>query len=296
MTERLSMTVTPSSASPQRDEPIGYLNGAFLPLGDITINPYDLGFLRGYAVFDVMPVVNGKPFVWERYYERLCRSAEAFGLRLPVSKEEYKKILDELIARNQAFEKISTRTVLSGGPSHDAFVPEPNQETFLVLAEEAHSYPARMYEEGVKVVTLRYERPLPQAKLANHAIAIRDLPRRRKAGAFEAIYVSGGQISEATQSNLFIVKDGVLSTTWDNVLWGITQGLVLELAEGLGIVTEKRGISLEECLAADEMFITASSKHIMPVIAVDEQTIGTGIPGAMTRQLMTAFENFVKEY
>lgn len=272
-----------------------YSNGVFLPLDEITLSPYDLGFLRGYAVFDVMPTENGKPFLWERHYERLVRSAAALNLRVPVGAEAYKNILDELIARH-APAKLSFRTVLSGGPSGNGFAPEEGKETFLILSEEAHACPIDIYEQGVKTITLEYERPIPQVKLANHVLAIRDLPRRREAGAFEAIYVNGGQVSEASQSNLFIVKDGRLVTTWDNVLWGITQGLTLELAEGLGISTEKRKITLEEILTSDEVFITGSSKRIVPVVQADETKIGAGAPGPVTRRLMAAFDDFAKRY
>lgn len=274
---------------------ICYFDGAFLPLGEIVLSPYDLGFLRGYAVFDVMPMENGKPFLWERHFDRLVRSAVPLGLSVPVTKEAYGSILDELIARNPG-ERLSFRTVLSGGPSFDSFVPQPGQETFLVLSEPAHTYPEETFKNGVKAITLEYERPLPQVKLANHAIAISDLPRRREAGAFEAIYVNGGEISEASQSNVFIVKDGTLATTWENVLHGITQGLVLELAETAGIVAEKRRISLAELLAADEVFVTGSSKRIVPVVRIDEMVVGAGTPGPVTRQLSQAFDDFAKAH
>lgn len=273
-----------------------YFDGKFLPFGEIALSPYDLGFLRGYAVFDVMPMENGKPFLWDRHFDRLIRSAEVLGLAVPVSKDEYQTILEELLKRNQEHGKLSFRTVLSGGPSMDSFVPQAGQETFLVLAEPAHAYPESVFADGVKAITLEYERPLPQVKLANHAIAISDLPRRREAGAFEAIYVSGGEISEASQSNVFIVKDGKLATTWENVLHGITQGLVLELARAAGIVAEKRSVTLAELLAADEVFMTGSSKRIVPVVRIDETVIREGVPGPVARQLMEAFDAFAEAY
>lgn len=272
-----------------------YFNGTFLLVNEVAISPYDLGFLRGYAVFDVMPVENGKPFLWERHYERLCQSAQALNLLVRVSKDEFKNILDRLIKDNGT-ENISFRTVVSGGPSANGFTPENNKETFLVLAESAHAYAPDMYEKGVKAITLRYERPIPQVKLANHAIAIRDLPRRQEVGAFEAIYINGEQVSEATQSNLFIVKEGKLITTWDNVLWGVTQGLALELAQGLGITTEKRAMHVSELLAADEVFVTGSSKRIVPVIRIDETIIGSGVPGETTKRLIRAFNDFARKY
>src|SRR3989338_10124384 len=113
-----------------------FFNGIYSTTKEIRLSPFDLGFLRGYVVFDVMPAVNGKPFLWERHFERLEKSAQALNLFLPVSKEEFSSILAKLLSLSGK-ESISFRTLLSGGPSADGFVPEPNQETFLVFAEGA---------------------------------------------------------------------------------------------------------------------------------------------------------------
>lgn len=277
-------------------EKIGYMNGTYMPLREMAIHPYDLGFLRGYAVFDVMPVEQGKPFLWEDHYDRLCRSADALHLILPVNRESYKTILDTLIQKNPSAMKLSLRTVLSGGPSQDSFTPQKGQETFLVCIEETHAYSPSIYTDGVKIITLPFERILPQVKLANHMMAIRDLARREESGAFEELYVMNGLVSEATQSNIFIVRGDVLVTTWDNVLWGITQKLTLHIAEQCGVAVEKRSIALQELLSADEVFITSSSKHIVPVVRVDETIISDGKPGQMTQRLITAFEDFVEHY
>lgn len=266
-----------------------------MPFHTLSLHPYDIGLLRGYTVFDVMPTEHGRPFLWERHYERLVRSAESLGLSLPVDAEAYHHILAELIARNHP-KKISLRTVLSGGLSFDTFTPVSGEESFFVFAEPAHVYADEVYTHGVKVITLEYERPLPQVKLANHVMAIQDLPRRREAKAFEVVYVNKGEVSEASQSNIFVMRNGTLVTTWDNVLWGITQGLVLELAEALGVITEKRAITIEELLSADEIFITGSSKRIIPVVQVDETIIGEGTPGPVTRRLMNVFDEFVKKH
>lgn len=275
--------------------PLCYANGSYLSRDEIRLDPYDLGFLRGYVIFDVMPVENGKPFLWERHFRRLEDSARALHMELPVSAEEYQEILTKLVGENP-FEETSLRTVFSGGPSENGFTPTPGNETFLVLVEALHRPKAETYMNGVKTITLHYERPIPQVKLGNHALAIRDLPRRQAEGAFETIYVNGGTVSEASQSNLFIVKDDTLITTWDNVLWGITQGLVLELAEGLGVRTEKRAMTTEELFSADEVFITGSSKRIVPVVQIDETIIGDGHPGETTKHLIQAFDEYVKEY
>ena len=272
-----------------------FLNGRYTTLSQATLHPTDLGFVRGYAIFDVMPLVQGKPFLWERHFERLEKSAEALNLVLPVDQDAFQEILRTLIEKSEDA-NLSFRTIVSGGPSADGFVPEAGNETFLVIAEHAHEYPEEIFTKGIKVLTLEFERSVPQVKLANHAIAIRELPKRKAEGAFETLYVKDGMISECSQSNIFIVKDGVLATTWDNVLWGVTQGLVIELAEQAGIVVEKRGISLDEVLSADEVFITGSSKKIVPVVNIDGKTIGTGVLGDVTSKLQNLFEEYCEKY
>ena len=138
--------------------------------------------LRGYTVFDVMPVENGHGFLWERHYDRLCRSAESIGMAVPISREVYGAAIEDLIHQSETAELV-LRTVLSGGPSENGFAPNPGQETFYILAEERHRLPESVYDEGVKLITLPYERYLPQVKFANHAISIWDLKRRQTEGA-----------------------------------------------------------------------------------------------------------------
>ncbi len=272
---------------------IAYWNGEYVPLSEVRISPYDIGFLRGYGIFDVLPVVHGKPFLWERHFERLFNSAEMLHLNLPVKSDGWKEILDHVIKKNTACESI--RTVVSGGPSADSYTPE-GTETFLVLPETKTIYPESIYTEGVKVMTLDFARQLSSAKIANHVSAIRNLPEKKKAGAFEILYVSGGEVFEAATSNIAMVSHGVIVTPMEGILPGVTMNHTLLLAEKSGLKTERRMISFEEFLLADEVFLTASSKEIVPVVRVDAHVIGTGVPGKVTKKLMEIFANFVKEY
>lgn len=273
---------------------IAYWNGEYVSLSEVRVSPYDLGFLRGYAVFDVLPIVNEKPFLWERHWERFEKSAETLGLHIPVQKDEWRDILSEVVKQNPACG--SVRTVLSGGPSADAYVPERGKETFLVLSEGTAHYPESIYTDGVKIVTLSFARQFPWAKIANHVAAIRHLPEKKKNNAFEILYVYDGVVLEAATSNIAMVSDGKIVTPKDGVLSGITMGLVLELAEKEGVAIEHRNISIEEFFTADEVFLTASSKKIVPVVSVDERTIGSGTIGPITKQLMNVFDDFVREY
>lgn len=275
--------------------PRAYQNGTFCDESDICISPRDLGLLRGYGVFDVMPVYRGRPFQLPWHYARLTRSAEILRLRLPVDEIRFSEIITELI-RQAGETEVIIRTVLSAGPSTDGFRPMPGQENLFMLVEPTHPLNPSVYRDGVSLITLEFERSLPQVKFANHAIAIQDLDRRDAAGAYETLYVSRGMVSECSQSNLFWVKDGSLSTTWDNVLWGITQRLVIELAEARGKKTAQKSVSLSELLQADEVFITGSSKAIVPVVSIDGQLIGKGTVGPITIELMAAYQQYRDQY
>ncbi len=269
-----------------------FWNNTLVETSEIRINPTDLGMLRGFTVFDVLIVEQGRAFLWERHYARLVASASAMGLTMPLSEVDYGRALSDLIAASETNELV-IRTVLSGGPSVNGFTPELGQETFYILAEERHRLPAHISTQGVKLITLPYERCMPQVKLANHAVSIADLARRRGAGAFDTLYVSHGLISEASQGNVLLVKDGVLVTPREEVLWGVVQGLTMELAEALGMPTQWRQVSLEELLGADEVLLTGSSKGIVPVTRIDDTMIGMGKPGAFYAQLAAAYQERV---
>ncbi len=273
-----------------------YQNGKILPASQLCISPWDLGFLRGYGVFDVLISLNGKPFLWEWHFERLEHSALELGLVLPVDRNQYHAILQEVIGRNVG-QDIIVRTVVTGGVSQDAFTREKGQETFLVLAEPLVPLPQTVYTAGAKVMTLPHIRRLPKVKLTQYVEAIRTLDQRQEAGALETLYVQDGIISECAQSNFFIVKDGTIITTTDNALGGITQKLLCEvLIPELGLPLQTRTITYQEVLEADEAFLTGSNKHIVPVVRADDAVISDGKPGPLTRRLMEQYWEHQKRF
>lgn len=273
-----------------------YQNGKIVPASELYVSPWDLGFLRGYGVFDVMAVMNGRPFLLDWHFERLVHSAEALSLQLPVSKAEYATLIEKIIQANVGTD-IIIRTVLSGGISADAFCREEGKESFLILAEPFVPLSASLYTDGAKVMTLTHTRSLPRVKMTQYVMAIRSLKQRQDVGALETLYVENGKISECAQSNFFIVKDGEIITTTDNALLGITQKLVCEvLVPALGLPLHIRALTYAEVLEADEAFLTGSNKHIVPVVRVDDSAIGDGKPGPLTRQLMENYRVYQEKY
>lgn len=270
----------------------GYFNGAIIPVTEMQISPLDLGVLRGYGVFDVMRTEHGKPFLLDRHWARFENSAKMLGLTIPVSKQEYESILQELLEKN-GYAQANIRTVLTGGPSEDSFLPD-GKETFFILITPFHGLDASCYTEGVKLMTLDFNRQLPEAKITQYVSAIKFAQKRKNENALEILYVQNGKVLEASTSNFCIIKDGVLITPRENILLGITREVTLSLAKELGMKVEEREVSLEEVLQADEAFITATNKYIVPVVAIDNHQIYDGKIGSYTQRLIQSMKEFIK--
>jgi len=271
-----------------------YFNGKVMPIDEARISPRDLGFLRGYAVYDVMPVVNGEPFLFGEHWKRFNRSANDLGLRVPIAAEEARDIIRELVRRHD-YETMIVRTILSGGPSGNGFLPE-GDETFCIMLEETAPLPRELYEKGGKVITLGYRRTLPSSRTADFIVPLKERERKLAEGAVEILYVHGGKVLEASTSNFFIVKDGEVRTTGHGPRSGVTRNLIVRLAKGAGIPVSEHGLFEGDLRSCDEAFLTASNKLIVPIVQVNGFRVGTGEVGPVTRRLLSIFEGFMKSY
>ncbi len=274
---------------------VHFFNGKKLPLEKIKINPYDLGLLRGYGVFDVMCTQNGKPFLFEEHWRRFQNSAKELGIALPMPKNKYQKILLDLL-KNSRFEKFGIRTVLTGGTSSNGFDYQPGRETFFILIEKFKALPEKIYTDGARAITLDHNRDFARAKTTNYAAAINAQKKKEEAGALEIIYVKNGKALEASTSNFFIVKNGKLITAKDGILLGITRNLVVKLAKKNNFQVIEREIGEKEIYSADEIFLTATNKDVVPVVMVDGKKIGDGKVGEITREIMKIFSVFAEKY
>ncbi len=272
-----------------------YWNGRITTLDKIKIDPYDLGLLRGYGVFDVMCTQNGKAFLINEHWRRLQNSAKTLNLKIPVSGKKYAETVKKLLALNK-FPKANIRTVLTGGISSNAFRYEPGRETFFILIEKFRSLPEKIYSEGAGAVTLEYQRDLPEAKITNYVEAIEHQKMKDKKGALEIIFVKNGKALEASTSNIFIVKNRKVVTPRRGILIGMTRNLTLWLAKKNGFKTEERDISEKEFRGADELFLTATNKDIVPIVKVNGKKAGMGRPGPVTKALMKAFQKFAEQF
>lgn len=271
-----------------------YVNGAYLPANEATVAAGDLGLVRGYGVFDVLRTYNRTPFALRRHLERLERSAQQINLPLPASIEGLEQIVQETLAHNagvQPESDVTIRLIVTGGASAGFLLPD-GPSSLLILLAPVRPAPAQHYTVGAKLITADIPRFMPSVKSINYIGAILGQQRARAAGAVEALYcTAGGVLSECTTANFFVVKDGQLITTDQDILAGITRNITLELADDIMPVT-LRPLHLAELHGVDEAFITSTTKEIMPVVRVDDIPIGSGQPGPYTQRLAALFRAY----
>jgi len=263
---------------------IFYVDGRYVPADQAVLPVTDLAVLRGYGVFDLFRTYNGKPFHWPAHLERLIGSARRIGLMIPWSREELTGIVMETIRKNPEITNAYVRVVITGGASSD-FATFENQPRLLVLISPIPIYPDWWYQKGVKLITLCQERNIPDAKSIDYIPAALAMKKARQQGAVEVLYLDTvRQVLEGTSTNVFLFSKGKLITPAEGILSGITRKVVIETARPV-FPLEIREVPLKELLAADEVFITGTSKGIVPVVQVDEVVIGNGRPGTRTIQL-----------
>lgn len=270
-----------------------YFNGKFIRENRVGISPRDLGVLRGYAVFDFMRTEQGKLLFFSRHFSRFKNSARELGLRIPAGRRELERIIKRLINKNHLREAY-IKFILTGGVSGDGISLKRQKSTFLVLADRQKLLPQRYYVHGVKIITSEFRRELPAVKSSNYIWAIKEQEKREAKGAIETLYIFQGQVFEASRSNFFIFRGNKLITAGDGILLGITRGFVLELARNKFEI-EERKLKVSELKLADEAFITATTKRIMPVVKIDGFKVGDGKVGEKTKWLTREFGRKIKE-
>jgi branched-chain amino acid aminotransferase len=267
-----------------------YLDGKFVPDGEAVFPIDDLGLLRGYGCFDFMRTYNGRVIFIREHVQRLLRSAAQIGIALPLSEEEWVRLVQDTLQRNPPVES-SVRILVTGGSSADFITPQ-GRPRIAVMVAPLHPYPPEWYRDGAGVITVASTRAIPGAKTIDYIRAILVLAEAREKGAIEAVYVDPeGHVREGTTSNIFAFIGDRLVTPGTGILPGITRQKVLALAEETYSVAV-RDIARDELLRADEVFITSSNRLIVPIVRVDDAVIGAGRPGERTRAVMQAFTLF----
>ena len=265
---------------------IAYINQIFtaaekaaLPIGDLAIQ-------RGYAVFDYFRIKQNAPLFLDDYLDRFFRSADLMFLHPVQTREEVKSIMSELMAQNKMAES-GMRMILTGGCSPDHY--EPALPNLVIVQEELQMPSHERFMAGVKVITHEYQRDLPLVKTTNYLMGVWMQHKIRAQNASDVLYHKQGNVSELPRANVMMVtKDGRIVTPSENILQGITRMKLLELAAHKYSV-ELRELSVAELKNAAEVFMTSTTKRILPIVQLDEFVIGNGKAGPVTSLLNAAF-------
>jgi len=261
-----------------------YLNGEIVPLAEAAISPLDIGLLRGFAVFDLLRTTDGRPFLLDEHLDRLRFSAATLGLEVPATDPEIAVIIEELLRLNEHGEA-TVRIVLTGGVSPDGLAFDPATPTFLILTHELHELPADVYESGAELRSYRHVRELPLAKTTNYLTMLRERDATVESGALDLLYHDGHCVSEAASASVYFVRDGKIFAPEEGVLRGTVGSLLLRLAEpNYEIVYGD--IPLPDAFAADEAFLTSTTRGVVPIVRVDGLPIGGGTVGPIVSELM----------
>ena len=277
---------------------IVYLNGSLIPREQARISPLDYGFLYGFGLFETMRAYQGRVFLLNNHLNRLSRAAKMLGVPVKIAKLK-QPVIDIL----RANELDDARIRITVSPGEGAVAPEPNtckKPTVLITAVRYQPYPEKVYQKGFKAIISSIRRnsqsPLSRLKSTNYLESLLAKQETKATGADEALLLNDrGLLAEASMSNIFLVTNGTLRTPGEEsgILPGITRGVIIELASKLGINAVEDEIRTEELFQAEEAFLTNSLIEVMPLAEAEWKTIGSDVPGPITKRLMTAYKQMV---
>ncbi|WP_018616188.1 aminotransferase class IV [Segetibacter koreensis] len=265
---------------------IAFVNNQFIEESKATLGISDLSIQRGYGVFDFFRTSNFTPLFLDDYLDRFFTSAATLRLQPMHSKKELKKIIGEMIRQNNIADA-SFRLILTGGYSDDSY--QPASPNFIIIQQAVQLPGNEKFIKGIKIILHEYMRDLPTAKSINYLMGVYLQEKVKQKEADDVLYHKDGCVLEFPRSNVFVVtKDGKVVTPAENVLKGITRKKVLELARQKYTV-EERAVTIDELKNAAEVFLTSTTKRIIPVLSIDNTEIGDGKPGEITAFLLEAF-------
>jgi D-alanine transaminase len=257
-----------------------YLNGQFLPIGEAKISPLDRGFLFGDGAYEVIPVYSRRPFRIDEHLRRLQITLDGIRLPNPHSLEQWRALVERIIADNPFNDQSVYIQVTRGADSkRDQAFPAGVPPTTFIFTAPLVTPSAAQREAGIAVISALDNRWL-RCDLKTVALLANVLLRQQAidAGCVETIMLRDGYLTEGAASNIFVVKNGVLLAPQKNhlMLTGITYDVVLELAAVHGLKTVVRDITDAEVRAADELWMTSSTKEVLPIVELDGKKVGAG--------------------
>jgi D-alanine transaminase len=276
-----------------------YLNGAYTPLNEAKVSVLDRGFIFGDGVYEVLPVYAGRVFRFEQHMARLERSLSEMRIANPHSRDAWLQIATQLVAGRASNAKASEDylvyfQITRGVALRDHAMPDNITPTVFGMCTVMNPATAAARAQGVACVTaddFRWQKAHIKSTSLLGSVFARQISV--DAGAVETVMFRGDYLSEASSSNVWVVKNGtVYGPPRDNlVLEGIRYGLIEALCQAKGIGFQLQRISRDDVLRCDELLLSSATKEVLPVTLLDGQVVGNGVPGPIYQQLYAAYQD-----
>jgi D-alanine transaminase len=270
-----------------------YLNGEIVDERDALISVNDRGFVFADGIYEVIRVFGGKPFEMERHLERLERSAASIRLELEPSADEIGKIAEDLLVRESAGEASIYIQVTRGSAPRSHAIPKAATNTTFVAIRPPLAPSPELLKNGGAAITVPDDRwARCDVKVIGLTANVLARSAAVDAGAYEAIFVRDGYVTDAASCNVFAIFGTTVMTAprTNYILWGITREVVLELAVEDGIDTMEASFRADQLAEADEIFVTGTSSGIVPIVMLNGVQVANGRVGPVTRRLMELYE------
>jgi branched-chain amino acid aminotransferase len=279
-----------------------FIDGKYYDERAAKISVFDHGLLYGDGVFEGIRAYHGRVFKLREHIDRLFYSAKAILLNIPMSHAHIMRAVVEACRINKIRDGYIRLVVTRGVGTLGLNPNRCKNPSVIIIADKIQLYPPALYQKGMEIVTVPTVRSLhsalnPAIKSLNYLNNILAKIEATHAGCEEAVMLNAeGYVAECTGDNLFIVKKGELLTPplSAGALYGITRGVVMELAEEEGLAVSEPNLTRYDLFNADECFLTGTGAEIVPVVKIDGRVIGAGKPGPITRKLVTEYHALTK--
>jgi D-alanine transaminase len=272
-----------------------YLNGSFLPIEEARVPVLDRGFIFGDGVYELVPVYSRVPFRLDEHLARLERSLRETRIPNPHTRAQWRELIYRLVDAQPFEDQGVYFQVTRGVAKRDHAFPKAIEPTVFMMANPLVTPPRELVEKGATAVSAQDNRWL-RCDIKSISLIGNCLLRQMsaEAGAAETILFRDGRLTEASASNVFVVRRGVILTPPKSnlLLPGITYDVVTELAQANGLPLEYRDVTEAEVRSADEVWVTSSSKEVLAIVSLDGATIGDGRPGPVFARMHRLYQEF----
>jgi branched-chain amino acid aminotransferase len=285
-----------------------YVNGTIAPADQAVVPVYDHGFVYGEGVYETLRTYNGVPFLFERHVRRLRQSADRLRLDVPFDDATLLERIDDTVRAAgelpEGIDEAYIRVLLTRGVGELTYDPKSTPApTLVIIVKPFEPPPARVFTDGITISLVDMLRNHPRSvnpgiksnNLLNNALAMQAAYR---GGAEEALMCNyRGELSECSQANFFMVRGGVALTPPPaaGLLEGVTRAFIFEIGREVNVEVREAVLMPEDLSSAEEMFITSTTRELSPVVKVDDDVVGTGRPGPITRTLLERYQQKAQE-